>query len=119
MYLLTNGSQRNTAQKHKKEMLLLTVILTGVLCESLTLSLFLAAAGPQRHRSVEVTRVTQSGGKFNSWYAFILQENGNETRLRVDNFTYRRLERGGEAFLHKYNSLFDTEFVYLGANPPE
>ena len=106
-------------KKHKKEMLLLTVILTGVLCESLTLSLFLAAAGPQRHRSVEVTRVTQSGGKFNSWYAFILQENGNETRLRVDNFTYRRLERGGEAFLHKYNSLFDTEFVYLGANPPE
>ncbi len=106
-------------RRSRMRVILLIVIMTGALCLSMTPTLFLAAAGPQRHRIVEVTRVTQNGGIFGSWYAFIRQENGRETRLLVDSFTYRRLERGGKALLHKYNSLFDTEFVYLWANPPE
>lgn len=106
-------------KRSKRRVLLSTVVLTGMLCWSLTLTLFLTAAGPKRHHLVEVTRTAHSGGRFSSYYAYILDKYGCEQRILVDGFAYRRLNLGGEALLFTYDSLFDTEFEYLWANPPE
>lgn len=92
--------RRMGLKKNKRGSLLFTVMMAGILCWSLTLTLFLTAAGPVRSRMVEVTGLSQSRGRTVNYHAFVLQEDGSEVRLEVSQGVYRRLDQGRQAFLH-------------------